>query len=190
MPTRQTPVLKYPQLTVGVGQLFCHQSHGNEPTTIHAAPCGTARVINTLLRVVHGGSSGWGSLPMGFPPSGDPDDDPYPTENKDPNRRRIVFAGGDVIAGRVSRDKAYNPTTSSRKGKKISKNECDQDEWIWKDETTLTRVHKVPRRKMFTPKEADFLPCKLRRFRDERETNQVFQSSGRLIHDSWRLAGE
>ena len=189
VPTRQTPVLKYPQLTVGVGQLFCHQSHGNEPTTIHAAPCGTARVINTLLRVVHGGSSGWGSLPMGFPPSGDPNDDPYPTENKDPNRRRIIFAGGDVIAGRVSRDKAYNPTTSSRKGKKISKNECDQDEWIWKDETTLTRVHKVPRRKMFTPKEADFLPCKLRRFRDEPETNQVFQSSGRLIHDSWRLAG-
>ena len=189
MPTRQTPVLKYPQLTVGVGQLFCHQSHGNEPTTIHAAPCGTARVINTLLRVVHGGSSGWGSLPMGFPPSGDPDDDPYPTENKDPNRRRIVFAGGDVVAGRVSKDKAYNPSTSSRKGKKISKNEYDQNEWIWKDETTLTRVHKVPRRKMFTPKEADFLPCKLRRFRDERETNQVFQSSGRLIHDSWRLVG-
>ena len=189
VPTRQTPVLKYPQLTVGVGQLFCHQSHGNEPTTIHAAPCGTARVINTLLRVVHGGSSGWGSLPMGFPPTGDPDDDPYPTENKDPNRRRIVFAGGDVIAGRVSKDKAYNPSMSSRKGKKIYKNESDQDEWIWKDETTLMRVHKVPRRKMFTPKEADFLPCKLRRFRDERETNQVFQSSGRLIHDSWRLVG-
>ena len=39
--------------------------------------------------------------------------------------------------------------------------------WVWKDETTLMRVHKVPRRKMFTPKEADFLPCKLRRFRDE-----------------------
>ena len=190
VPTRQTPVQKYPQLTVGMDQLFCHQSHGNEPTTIHAAPCGTARVINTLLRVVHGGSSGWGSLPMGFPPSGDPSsDDPYPTENKDPNRQRIIFAGGDEIAGRVSRDKAYNPMTSSRKGKKMSKRECDQDEWIWKDETTLTRVHKVPRRKMFTPKEADFLPCKLRRFRDERETNQVFQSSGRLIHDSWRLAG-
>ena len=137
MPTRQTPVLKYPQLTVGVGQLFCHQSHGNEPTTIHAAPCGTARVINTLLRVVHGGSSGWRSLPMGFPPSGDPNDDPYPTENKDPNRRRIIFAGGDVIAGRVSRDKAYNPMTSSRKGKKISKSECDQDEWIWKDENYI-----------------------------------------------------
>ena len=89
---------------------------------------------------------------MGFPPSGDPDDDPYPTENKDPNRRRIVFAGGDVIAGRVSKDKAYNPSTSSRKGKKMSKNECDQDEWIWKDETTLTRVHKVQEERCLPPK--------------------------------------
>ena len=151
VPTRQTPVLKYPQLTVGVGQLFCHKSHGNEPTTIHAAPCGTARVINTLLRVVHGGSSGWGNLPMGFPPSGDPDDDPYPTENKDPNRRRIILAGGDVIAGRVSKDKAYNPSTSSRKGKKISKNECDQDEWIWKDETTLTRSAQSTKKKDVYP---------------------------------------
>ena len=189
VPTRQTQVRKYPQLTVGMDQLFCHQSHGNQPTTIHAAPCGTARVINTLLRVVHGGSSGWGSLPTGFPPTGDPNDDPYPTENKDPNRGRIVLAGGDVMAGRVSRDKAYNPMSSSRRGERMSKDENNQDEWVWKDEITLTRIHKVPRRKMVTPKEADFLPCKLKRFRDERETNQIFQSNGRVINDSWRLAG-
>ena len=64
-----------------------------------------------------------------------------------------------------------------------------RDEWIWKDETTLVRVHNTPRRRMFVPKEADFLPCKLKRFRDDRETYQVFQSSGRTINDSWRLAG-
>ena len=189
VPTRQTHVRKYPQLTVGVDQLFCHQSLGTDPVTIHAAPYGAARVINTLLRVVHGGSSGWGSLPTGFPPSGDPNDDPYPTENQDPKKRSIVFAGGDSFAGRVSRDRAYNPENSTRKGKRVLKDETNVDEWIWKDETTLVRVHKVPRRKMFTPKEADFLPCKLKRFRDERETNQMFQSSGRLMHDSWRLAG-
>ena len=35
---------------------------------------------------------------MGQPPTGDPEinDDPYPTENKDPKRRRIVCAGGEV----------------------------------------------------------------------------------------------
>ena len=69
------------------------------------------------------------------------------------------------------------------------KNEDCKDEWIWKDEVTLVRVHKTPRRIMFVPKEADFLPCRLKRFRDDRETYQVFQSSGRTINDSWRLAG-
>ena len=190
VPSRQIRVQKYPKLTIGADQLFCHQSHGDQPTTIHAAPLGTARVINTLLRVVHGGSSGWGSLPTGYPPTGDPEinDDPYPTENKDPNRRHIVFAGGDEAHTRVSRDVILNPTPS-RKVRKMSKNEECSDEWIWKDETTLVRVHNTPRRKMFVPKEADFLPCRLKRFRDARETYQIFQSSGRTINDSWRLAG-
>ena len=179
MPTHQIQVQTYPQLTVGADQLFCHQSHGDKPTTIHAAPAGTARVINTLLRVVHGGSSGWGSLP---------NDDPYPTENKDPNRRRIIFADGDPVFGRVSRDRAHN-STQSRKGRKMAKNEECDDKWIWQDETTLVRVHNTPRRRMFVPKEAEFLPCNLKRFRDVRETYQVFQSSGRTIKGSWRLAG-
>ena len=185
VPSRQTHVQKYPRLTIGATQLFCHQSHGDQPTTIHAAPLGTARVINTLLRVVHGGSSGWGSLPMGQPPTGDPEinDDPYPTENKDPKRRRIVFAGGEIAHPRVSRDVFLNPTPS-RRARKTPKNEDCKDEWIWKDEVTLVRVHKTPRRRMFVPKEADFLPCRLKRFRDDRETYQVFQSSGRTINDS------
>jgi len=182
VPTHQVQVPSYPQLTVGADQLFCHQSHGDKPVTIHAAPAGTARVINTLLRVVHGGSSGWGSLPIGS------NDDHYPTENKDPNRRRIVFAGGDPYFGRVSRDSAHN-STHSRKERKVTKSDEREDKWVWQDETTLVRVHNTPRRKMFVPKEADFLPCKLKRCRDVRETYQVFQSNGRTIKDSWRLAG-
>ena len=127
---------------------------------------------------------------MGQPPTGDPEinDDPYPTENKDPKRRRIVFAGGEIAHPRVSRDVFLNPTPS-RRARKTPKNEDCKDEWIWKDETTLVRVHNTPRRRMFAPKEADFLPCRLKRFRDDRETYQVFQSSGRTINDSWRLAG-
>jgi hypothetical protein len=42
---------------------------------------------------------------------------------------------------------------------------------------------------MFVPKEADFVACRLKRFRDARETYQLFQSRGRIINDSWRLAG-
>ena len=132
-----------------------------------------------FLRAVHGGSSGWGSLSH---------DVPYPTENKDPNRRRISFAGGDPVFGRVSRDRAHN-SKQSRRDRRITKNEECEDKWIWQDETTLVRVHNTPRRRMFVPKEAEFLPCKLKRFRDVRETYQVFQSSGRTLKDSWRLAG-
>ena len=73
------------------------------------------------------------------------------------------------------------------KYERYPKNEECRDEW--KDETTLVRVHHTPRRRMFVPKEADFLPCRLKRFRDARETYQLFQSSGRTINDSWRLAG-
>ena len=113
--------------------------------TTHAALAGTARVINTLLRAVHGGSSGWGSLP---------NDDPYPTENKDPNRRRISFTGGDPVFGRVSRDRAHN-STQSRRGRRITKTEECEDKWIWQDETTLVRAHNTPRRRRFVPKEAE-----------------------------------
>ena len=47
-----------------------------------------------------------------------------------------------------------------------------------------------PEGKMFVPKEADYVPCKLRWICDDRETYQVFQSSERTIADSWRLMGE
>ena len=51
-----------PQLTITTSGLYIHETHGDNPTTVHAAPSCTARVINTLVRVVHGGSPGWGSL--------------------------------------------------------------------------------------------------------------------------------
>ena len=125
-----------------------------------------------------GGSLHRGSLLNGYR------DHPYPTENKDPSCRRIKTC--DVII-----DQPMN-MGKSRRLKKIEQTKRDsktKDEWIWKDEATLVRVHKEPRRKMFIPKEASYLPCDLRRFRDERETLQVFQSNERKIVDSWRLAG-
>ena len=111
-----------------------------------------------------------------------------PLKTRTPNRRRFSFAGGDPVFGRVSRDRAHN-STQSRRGHRITKTEECEDKWIWQDETTLVRVHNTPRRRMFVPKEAEFPPCKLNRFRDVRETYQVFQSSGRTFKDSWRLAG-
>ena len=87
------------------------------------------------------------------PPTGAPDinDDPYPTENKDPKRRRIVSAGGDVDHARVSRDIFLNPTPS-RRARKNPKNEDCKDEWVWKDEVTLVRVHKTQEEECLFPR--------------------------------------
>ena len=63
------------------------------------------------------------------------------------------------------------------------------DKWEWHNYETLVRVHNIPRRKMFVPKEPDYTQCKLRWIVDERETHQVFQSSERTIKDSWRFSG-
>ena len=56
---------------------------------------------------------------MGQPPTGDPEinDDPYPIENKDPKRRRIVFAGGEIAHPRVSRDVFLNSYTVKKSTK-------------------------------------------------------------------------
>eukprot|EP00435_Cladocopium_sp_Y103_P015469 s934_g3.t2 len=77
----------------------------------------------------------------------------------------------------------------SRREKKHNLKRQGADEWHWEDESTLIRIHNEPRRKLFIPKEAEFLPCSLRRIRDDRETTQIFQSSQRTIKDSWRMAG-
>ena len=84
---RRTRSSVCPQLTIATSTLYIQETHGDNPTTVHAAPSCTARVINTLLRVVHGGSPGWGSLPHGYLDL----DNLYPAEN--PKRNRIVFDG-------------------------------------------------------------------------------------------------
>ena len=48
-----------PQLTIATSGSYIHETHGDNPTTVHAAPSCTARVINTLLRVFHGGRESW-----------------------------------------------------------------------------------------------------------------------------------
>ena len=164
----------YPRLTGTTSGLFVHEIHGDHPTTVHAAPSCTARVINTLLRVVHGGSSGWGSPPHGFP------DNLYPTENQDPMKNRIIF---DDIMMEAHRNK------KSRRDKKHDGKRGNTDIWKWEDESTLVRVHNEPRRRLFIPKEAEYLPCRLRRIKDDRRTVQKFQSNSRIIDDSWRLVG-
>ena len=76
--------------------LYLRETPGEHPITVHAAPPCAARVINTLLRIVHGGSVGWGGLPHGYP------DNLYPDENQDPDKNRIVIKG---VPGRIIEDR-------------------------------------------------------------------------------------
>ena len=77
----------------------------------------------------------------------------------------------------------------SRRDKKHDGRRGNTDVWKWEDESTLVRVHNEPRRRLFVPKEAEFLPCRLRRIKDDRRTVQKFQSNSRIIDDSWRMVG-
>ena len=65
--THIDPSNPHPPLTMSTAGLYLRETPGEHPITVHAAPPCTARVINTLLRIVHGGSVGWGGLPHGCP---------------------------------------------------------------------------------------------------------------------------
>ena len=143
---KTTSSSSYPQLTGSTTGPFVHQTPGDHPTTVHAAPSCAIRVINTLLRVVHGGSSSWGSPPHGYP------DNFYPSENQDPMKNRIVF---DDLPMKLNKNK------KSRRDKKHDGRRRSADVWRWEDESTLVRIHNEPRRKLFIRREAEFLPCRL-----------------------------
>ena len=103
----------------------------------------------------------------------------YPAENQDPDKNRIVITG---VPGKVIRDRPRKP--KSRRDKKLEIKRNSADEWVWEDESTLIRLQNEPRRKLFVPKEAGYLPCSLKRVRDDRVTTQKFQSNLRTIKDS------
>ena len=125
--------------------LYLRETPGEHPITVHAAPPCAARVINTLLRIVHGGSVGWGGLPHGYP------DNLYPDENQDPDKNRIVIKG---VPGRIIEDRPRKQ--KSRRDRRLEIKRNSADEWVWEDESTLIRVHNEPRRNLFVPKEAGF----------------------------------
>ena len=189
VPSRQIDVQKYPKLTIGADQLFCHQSLETnlQPfmQRLLAQLGWSTRFFELFMGGVQVGVAfQWDNPQRGLLTSMMI----HILQKQGSETTSHCFAGGDVAHTRVSRDIFLNPTPS-RRARKNPKNEDCKDEWVWKDEVTLMRVHKTPRRRMFVPKEADFLPCRLKRFRYDRETYQIFQSSGRTINDSWRLAG-
>ena len=166
VPSRQIYVQKYPKTDHWSWSVVLPPIHWRPTHNIHAAPLGTARVINTLLRVVHGGSQvgvafQWDNPQRGLLTSMMIRN---PTETKDPKRRRIVFAGGDVAHTRVSRDIFLNPHTVQEEQERTPRNEDCKDEWVWEGWSHTDEGAQTQEEECLFPKKLIFLPCRLKRF--------------------------
>ena len=112
----------------------------------------TIRVINALVRLVHGGR-------------GTEDSKQF----KDPKTFNKRFM--ELLQSK-------KPPTRRRNIKKVaSATECGQDkaqvrdEWRWVGDHVLERIHNIPRREMFVPSDCDDCPCDHRLIQDWRENS-------------------
>ena len=130
-------------------------------------PCG--RVINTLLRLVHGGSHGTGFR------------SDFSTKQTS-TRRSCAYEHSDI-----EDEVEHEELKSRRQNKQTSK---DKDCWEWIDETTIVRKHNTPRRSRFSPQECESCPCDVRILSDQRKTKQIFKNQVMDIEDNWRMKGD
>ena len=128
----------------------------------------TIRVINALIRLVHGGRGMEDSKSSNFQTNFQTKSSKF---TQSPLRRRNI--------------------------KKIaSATECGhdevpvRDEWRWIGDHVLERIHNIPRREMFVPSDCDDCPCDHRLIQDWRETQLKFQSNVRVDKSNWRLPGD
>ena len=151
-----------PMLMFSVDALFldAQTSPSQHPKPIHQCLQPATRVINTLMRLVHGGSEGWHSHSH---PTGACQKHPEINDN-------------------------IPHVNSTRKSQGLSKK--NEDYWQWEGEETLIRIHKTPRRQNFVPQDCEDCPCDHRIICDERETEQKFKTNTRVIKDTWRFKGD
>ena len=134
----------------------------------------TIRVINALVRLVHGGR-------------GMEDSKSSSSKTKDSKSPS-------------SKTKSLQSTKSHirrRNTKKIAlATECGHDEipvrdkWRWIGNHVLERIHNIPRREMFVPSDCEDCPCDHRLIQDWREIQLKFQSNVRVDKSNWRLPGD
>ena len=160
-----------PMLMFSVDALFldAQTSPSQHPKSIHQCLQPATRVINTLMRLVHGGSEGegWHS----HSERGHPQSTSTPGLCQHPE-----------INDNIPR---VNPT---RKSQVLNKK--NEDYWQWEGKETLIRIHKTPRRQNFVPQDCEDCPCDHRIICDERETEQKFKTNTRVIRDTWRFKGD
>ena len=140
--------------------LDAQTSPSQHPKPIHQCLQPATRVINTLMRLVHGGSEGWHSHS-------------HPTG---------AYQKHPEISDNIPH------VNSTRKSQGLSKK--NEDYWQWEGEETLIRIHRTPRRQNFVPQDCEDCPCDHRIICDERETEQKFKTNTRVIKDTWRFKGD
>ena len=163
-----------PMLMFSVDALFldAQTSPSQHPKSIHQCLQPATRVINTLMRLVHGGSEGegWHShSEKGHPQS---------TSTPGLCHKHPESEINDTIPH----------VKSTRKSQALNKK--NEDYWQWDGKETLIRIHKMPRRQNFIPQDCEDCPCDPRIICDERETEQKFKTNTRVIKDTWRFKGD
>ena len=163
-----------PMLMFSVDALFldAQTSPSQHPKSIHQCLQPATRVINTLMRLVHGGSEGegWHSH----------SDKGHPQSTSTPGlcHKHPESNINDTIPH----------VRSTRKSQVLDKK--NEDYWQWDGKETLIRIHKTPRRQNFVPQDCEDCPCDPRIICDERETEQKFKTNTRVIKDIWRFKGD
>ena len=147
-----------PQLQFSTEELFSDKGLHHHYTSLAdlTVPCG--RVINTLVRLVHGGSHGTGFR-------SDTRSRRYPTTTNMAIERTQNCDQSDI------EDEIISHEVKTRKESRIQ--QSNDDTWEWEDEETLVRKHQTPRRSRFSPQECETCPCDVRKLSDKRQTSQI-----------------
>ena len=163
-----------PMLMFSVDALFldAQTSPSQHPKSIHQCLQPATRVINTLMRLVHGGSEGEG----------------WHSHSEKGQSQSTSTPGLCHKHPESDINDTIPHVQSTRKSQVLDKK--NEDYWQWDGKETLIRIHKTPRRQNFVPQDCEDCPCDPRIICDERETEQKFKTNTRVIKDTWRFKGD
>ena len=163
-----------PMLMFSVDALFldAQTSPSQHPKSIHQCLQPATRVINTLMRLVHGGSEGEG----------------WHSHSEKRHPQSTSTPGLCHSHPELDINDNIPFVKPTRKSQVLGKK--NEDHWQWDGKETLIRIHKTPRRQNFVPQDCEDCPCDPRIICDERETEQKFKTNTRVIKDIWRFKGD
>ena len=161
-------------LMFSVDALFldAQTSPSQHPKSIHQCLQPATRVINTLMRLVHGGSEGEG----------------WHSHSEKGQPQSTSTPGLCHTHPELDINDNIPFVKSTRKSQVLGKK--NEDHWQWDGKETLIRIHKTPRRQNFVPQDCEDCPCDPRIICDERGTEQKFKTNTRVIKDIWRFKGD